>query len=198
MTASSAANFIPDFTASFALAQADSSTFVKALSPNEKLEQAYQQGLSHGQTETRTHYEKELADQEEQINLRLQQAKSEWEAEFADRFVSELTAGLQAVKDDIADGVAMVLRRYIDEQIQSQILDDLTSTLDTILRDETISTLEITGPSHLLDLIKERLLDSVTSIVWNESDVSEVQIKVDNTLLETRIGDWLARAGEMT
>lgn len=198
MNASSAANFIPDFTTSFEAAQSDSSPLAKAFSPTEMLEQSYQQGFSDGQTEARTQCDKELAEQEKQFNLRLQQTQSEWEAEFASRFVGELSAGLQTVKDEIADGVSAVLCRYVDEQIQSQILQDLTGTLDTILCDETISTIEITCPPHLRDLIKERLPDRITSVVWNESDESEVQIKVDSTLLETRIGDWLTRVRDAT
>lgn len=197
MSVSSAANFIPDFTICFESAQTEGARVVKAPDQGKLLEQFYQRGFSEGQAEATARYEEELAEKEQQFTHRLEEAQNEWKAELADDFISTLTLGLQGIKDDVADGVAMVLRRYIDEQTRLQMLQELTDALSAILNDETVSKIEISGAPGLLDLIKERLPDTVPAISWRENERAEVQVKVDSTVLETRISDWLSRIGEV-
>ncbi len=192
MSSSPAANFIPDFTASFETAEHGELRIAKPLSQAELIEQTYQQGFEAGQAEARARYEKEVINQSEQAAQILADAQEQWKAVFADRFINALKDGLRAVTDEVADGAVNVLQRYVAEWIRPQCLHELTDALNAILDDEAPTKIEISGPAEIIDHLRQQLLDIGPLVVWNETDTVEVRIRVDSTLLETRIESWLS------
>jgi hypothetical protein len=158
-----------------------------------EIEQAFARGLEQGQAAARATLEAKLAHEQKQFELAL---SAERQARQADalKFAAALAAGLVNLEQTIAQSVGRLLRPFLAARAHTQAVADLRAALEALLGKEPGIALTIAGPEHLLAGLRATLPETAISYVANSD--CEVRVTGNQTVLETRLGAWLAGLAE--
>lgn len=152
------------------------------------MQEAYRKGLEEGRTaalaESETMHAAEMA--------RHEAASAERMRLMASRLEARLDEGLDSVRHAVCDGVAQVLRPVVERSMQNEMLDIALSQLGTIITQDQILEILIEAPEAYHAAIGELLDGGKHRVVLKNSGDMDIHVRIDQTLFETRLGDWLA------
>jgi len=154
-----------------------------------EIDAAFARGVESGQAAARASLELTLQEQKRQFETRLT-AEGRAREEEAAKLAAALAAGLVSVERTIANAVGRLLRPFLAARVEAQVLADLHAALAALLRREPGITLTISGPEHLLAAFRAALPEAAISYLPNAS--SEIRVSSNDSILETRLGAWLA------
>ena len=101
-------------------------------------------------------------------------------------------AALSQLQSEIADGVARILKPFLVLSLRDQVLDALSETMRTVLKDDK-PLLKVSGPEDLLEALRERMGQDEASISYEAAPAVEVSVVADHTVIETRLKAWIDR-----
>jgi hypothetical protein len=73
---------------------------------------------------------------------------------------------------------------------------DLAESLTALRTQENTSHISVSGAADLLEALRVRLEGKLENITYRQSDACDVRVTVGQTVLETRVGAWMARIEE--
>lgn len=130
----------------------------------------------------RVEHERQLAAREAEIH------------EMASRAMAErLTAGLAELNTAIATHVSRVLLRFLEKRLRDRAVGELSETVASLVHGGEAVRVRISGPADLVDRLGAAVGD-IAAVEIEVSDVIDVTVVIDNTTVETRIGEWMQRA----
>ena len=97
-------------------------------------------------------------------------------------------------KTDIADVVARILRPLVGQKLAEEALAKLAQEIDKLLSSEDAIHLKISGPADLVFELRKNIPPNAIVTVLT-GDKPEVTVIANKTVIETRLGEWLARVG---
>jgi hypothetical protein len=154
-----------------------------------EIDAAFARGIEHGQAAARASLEAKLESHQKQFDLQLAAEREAREMEAA-KLAAALGAGLSSLEQSIADSVGRLLRPFLAARVHAQALAELRAALTALLRKEPGIALSIAGPEHLLAPLRAKMPEGAISYVANSD--CEVRVTANDTLLQTRLGAWLA------
>jgi len=105
---------------------------------------------------------------------------------------ASIHAGLASVGSEISDTVARLLAGFFEDRVKLEAMDKIAGELRSVVAERPLARLAIRGPQQWLDSLKQALERAgAANCRFEAADEIDVQITVDQTRLETRLGEWL-------
>ena len=150
---------------------------------------AFKEGVTAGRLEAERHFEERLRDLEATFVLHHAAALDEAH-ERANALSESITLAFAALKDDIAQPVARILAQIAFDAERKVAVEHMAAKLADMLSAEGIARIEIAGPDDLLSMIEGRMSANAMRLDLRRADTIDVRARIDETLLETRLGEW--------
>jgi hypothetical protein len=157
-------------------------------------EASYQKGLSEGRESAREAYAAAIDRQEEDYKFRIDQARRTWTETEGAEIVRQTTSAVTALKAEIEETVARILRPLVERRLVEEALAKLAVEIGKLLSDDDAIRLKICGPSDLVAQLGDQIASNIPVTVIAR-DQPEVTVFANKTVIETRLSECLARIG---
>ncbi|HJU31953.1 MAG TPA: hypothetical protein VJ740_10870, partial [Hyphomicrobiaceae bacterium] len=104
--------------------------------------------------------------------------------------------GMRDIEARTADAVARILKPFLAADLRHKAVCGLVETLSLLRTSDSAAAVSVTGPADLLDAVRAGLAGKLDNVSFHPGQACDVQVTVGRTVLETRLGSWLARVGE--
>ncbi|TCR63646.1 hypothetical protein [Bosea sp. BK604] len=204
----SAAEFIPSFDISEldiveitpdapapAIAPIELPSFLTKAPPREPapdLEQIFENGRAAGRVEAQLAAEEQLARLQSEHAAALESARQAWADEVATVLAAQVPQALDDVGERIADTVGRLLRPFLATELRAAASRALIEQITPLLSGTDGALVRVAGPQMLVETLR-RVFPPERAVSFEENDAAEVTILVGETMIETRIGAWIAR-----
>ena len=161
-----------------------------------RLAKAFGEGREKGRREA----EEALAEERRQIEERhaaeLAERERRWREETGRELGERIDEGLRRLEQALAEQLADILRPLMEEAARRMALERLGEEVRRMLAAEGGLKVRISGPVEMLEAMRERLGEDADGVVM-EPDETQARLvaHVDDTVIETRIGEWAATLG---
>lgn len=137
-----------------------------------------------------------LASERRQAEEKLLRERSRWIQEAAEKLSSDLRQGLQALEEKLSKSVARILVPFLSDILREQVLAELSQTLRSLLADDRVGKVSITGPEELLAALQQLLANEGSAFDYIIDEDSEIRVTADETILETQLKTWIGRMAD--
>jgi hypothetical protein len=96
----------------------------------------------------------------------------------------------------LAETTARILKPFLATEMHRRAIADLAESLTALRTQENTSHISVSGAADLLEALRVRLEGKLENITYRQSDACDVRVTVGQTVLETRVGAWMARIEE--
>ncbi len=165
-----------------------------------RIEEAYQRGLTAGRALERQEMEAQATVLSVDFERRLEETHRRFSAALAERLASELRAGVDGARLTISSHVATALVPFLRAGVTQAAVQSFVAELGDMVEMGDGMAVDITCPRELLEPLREALGEAMAkrgappgSVRCIPGDTSEIRVSLENTVLETRLADWLAR-----
>jgi hypothetical protein len=156
------------------------------------VDEAFTRGFESGQAAA----EARLAEQQALQARELAAAREAWAQQEGARLAEQLAAGFGEIEARLADVAARVLAPFISAELRGRAIAHLVESLKVLQAQEHGAAVKIAGAPDLLEALRARLDGKVENVSYHPSQAPDVQVTVGQTVLETRLGAWVARIQE--
>jgi hypothetical protein len=164
-------------------------------SVNARLAESHARGLAEGRAAAQAECAAKLDAQQQDFEQRLAAARQGWAATEGNALSEALVRAVKDLEARLAETAARVLRPFLETEIRRVAVAELVTTIEAILARDKAARVEIAGPDDLLGIVRARLPDTVPA-TFTSCDASDVRVTIDQTVLETRLGAWMAAIEE--
>lgn len=166
-----------------------------APSNSERIEQGRLRAFEDGREAARKELEDERARMAETLAQEIETARLAWRAQEGKRLAAAHWAAIESFETRCAQAVAAILRPFLTASAIGRVTDSLVANIEVLFASRTRSLFEISGPADLLDALREKFAERDAAIAWKPEDVIDVRVRVDDTIIETQLGDWMKALG---
>jgi hypothetical protein len=156
----------------------------------EQIEEAYQRGREEGFASAREAFEAELAEERRRLEQEMATGRSQWVQEVVERLERQIPAAFEAIEAQIAESISRVLRPAIFAAVREEMISSLAANLRKLRSGEGAPLITVSGPSELLDNLRERAPELENSIEFVPGQTVEVKAIADQTVLDSQIQAW--------
>lgn len=164
---------------------------------SEEIERRVEEAVAKVRAEERADAEwqltEALAEQARTLRAEQEQARKAWVEEQAGDIATQITERFAELGDQMGTAAARALRPFLVERLVDRSIDDLADCVRQLTTDSTVPAFEIAGPTDLLDRLAERLGDLTSGITFRPDDRADIVVTVGETMIETRLREWVAR-----
>ena len=96
----------------------------------------------------------------------------------------------------MADTTARILKPFLGAELQRRAIADLVESLTVLRAQEKAAVISVSGAADLLEALRARLEGKLDNVAYQPSQACDVRVTVGQTVLETRLGAWMARIEE--
>ncbi len=165
-----------------------------------RIEEAYQKGVAAGRVLERQEVDTQAAVLSVDFERRLEEAMRHYSSGLADRLAGELRAGIDSARLTISSHVATALVPFLRAGITRAAIESFVAELGEMVEMTDGMSVDVACPRELLEPLREALGDAMAkrgapagSVRCIPGDGSEIRVMLDNTVIETRLADWLSR-----
>jgi hypothetical protein len=176
---------------------------VEAEAPDDKaahsrrIEQGRLIAFEDGRQAERKELAEERARMREQLAAEVARERTRWAEEEAERLLLAHRDALADFETRCAQAVANILRPFLTELAIARVTDALVENLDALFAARAQTLFDISGPADLLDALRRKYADRDASIVFRPDESIDVRVRVDDTIIETRLGVWMEALGAL-
>ncbi|MDR6635855.1 hypothetical protein J2X72_004669 [Phyllobacterium sp. 1468] len=153
-----------------------------------KIQEAFVAGRESGQAEAAVLFEAEKIRLEREFQDQLAAAEVLFMQQTGARMAEQIGDGLLAISSDLSGSLAAVLTPLVEERLRERAVEAFAHEVKRMTKEFAAISMEISGPSHLLDVLRMRPeIDQMRCTFW-ESSQSELSMKLDDAVVETRLG----------
>ena len=157
-----------------------------------QVSEAHARGILEARAEAQVELDVALAKQAAEFESRLAAEREAWVAEQGSRLAQLVAAQLEDIEQRISQRVSLVLQPFIGEEIRDKAVRELSEVLDGMLAKGDYAKISVSGPQDLVAAMETRLGGSHPGISFLPGEAVDVVVVADETILETRIGAWVA------
>jgi hypothetical protein len=165
-----------------------------------RLQEAYERGVAAGRAQERQGIEAQSAELAIDFERRLEEAKSRFSKLLAERLAGELRTGIDAARSAISTHAATALVPILRASLTQAAIASFTSELGDMVELTEAMTIDVQCPRELLEPVREALGEAMGkrgappgSVRCVPGDTAEVRVKINDTVIETRLAGWLSR-----
>jgi len=159
--------------------------------PHDAIAEAVARGRREAEAAAELKFERLLAEERADLELRLAEKEEYWRKEVAEVLAGALTGGLKRIETSISDEAARALARFLPGAIRERALGELSQTLAALLADRAATRIVISGPALLVERLRPLLAEHEVEIVPDAR--ADVTVKIDDTVIETCMSAWVRR-----
>lgn len=154
----------------------------------------YEKGFAEGLAQAKAGCDAGLARREEEYKLSIEATRKRWAETEGATLARQIEEAVAALKADIADAAARILRPLVAQELTGAALAKLSSEIEKLLSHDDAINLKISGPGDLVFELRKRIPPNAAVTVL-AGDKPEVTVFANKTVIETRLGEWLERIG---
>lgn len=168
-----------------------------------QLQESYARGYEDGEAKARSEAEAQAAELAADFDRQLEEAKRALGQDIAKRLAVELRGGIERAEARLAAHVAAVLMPVLETALAESATRGLVDEIGGMLRSRQSMTIEVSGPEPLVDRVRqtieasEMLKAAITDIRFSSGPGPEVRVTLADSIVETRLTEWLARIKEV-
>jgi len=156
-----------------------------------QLRDAHARGILEGRAAAQAEYDAMMAAQAAKFEQKLAMERATWSQGEGERLAALMAGAAQEIEQRIAAQVSRVLKPIIIGKIGVQSVEELSKELGEIVSKGDFRAITISGPEDLLSAMRARFADQ-PGITFSADGGVDLSVRVDETILETRIGAWAA------
>ncbi len=160
------------------------------------IEAAHAKGFESGKAAAEAQLASKLEESEALHRTTLAAAREAWTRDESGRMAEEFAKGLHDLEQRLADATARILKPFLAAQLRKRAIAELADSLAVLRARDEGATICVAGAPDLLDALRARLDGSLGNITYRPNTASDVRVAVGQTVLETRVGAWMARIEE--
>ncbi|TXR47200.1 hypothetical protein [Phyllobacterium endophyticum] len=153
-----------------------------------KIKEAFVAGREAGQAEAAVLFEAEKVRLEREFEDQLAAAEALFMQQTGARLTREMVDGLASISADISASLAAVLSPFIEEKLRERSVNAFVEEVERMTKGLAAINLEISGPPHLLDVLRMRSEIDQSRFTLTEANQSELCLRLDEAVVETRLG----------
>ena len=134
-----------------------------------------------------------FAKERDAFDQRLEALRATWVEEEGTRIAQVIQQDIESSIGKIRDAIGHVLAPFLTDSARTRSLEDFIETVRSAALDEANPLIELRGPPDLLEVTKERLSREQISLRTVETDSVDIAAKINSTLIETRMEEWVQR-----
>lgn len=160
------------------------------------IDEAFAKGFESGKAAAQAEIAGKLAEQDALHQKDLAAAREAWTQLESGRLAEQLAKGLEALEGRLADTAARILRPFLAAEMHRRAIADLAESLAALRTQEKTAEIVVSGAGDLLAALRARLDGKIDSVTYRQADSCDVRVEVAQTVLETRVGAWMAQIEE--
>lgn len=165
-----------------------------------RVQEAYQKGLAAGRALEREAAEAQSAELAVDFDRRLEESRGAFSTALAESLAVELRTGIDAASARISAHVATALVPFLREGLTQAAITSFVKELGDMIDTTGSLAIEVACPRDIVDPLRERLAEAMAargapagSIRCLPGDTTDIRVTLDDTVIETRLADWLSR-----
>ncbi len=129
-------------------------------------------------------------------DLRVQHAAEleQMEAAHNNEIMSQLQDLQSGLIDQVADKLEFMLVQSLEQLLQQRLssasIEQLVSDIKHAIKTEAIDRIKLSGPANLTNAVSTALAGGTCQIDVEQSDSTDLVVRLNEQILSTRIGDW--------
>lgn len=155
--------------------------------------EAYERGRADGVAIASAEYEVKLNELVEQHKRELVQTREHWDREFGASIWARMAEDFNSIREALAEDTARALVPFLGRQIEDQAVLKLVASVADVVSTEKATKLEVSGPEKLIEGFQAAFPDDRLDVSYTKIEQSEIRIVVDQTVIETRLSEWMAK-----
>lgn len=160
------------------------------------LEQARADGEAAGRAAALREQEARSVAEAESFAVRLLAEREAWRETEAERLAASFAGALAEREQALAAQIARLLTPFIGARMADEVWRSLCAAVDGLMAQGAAATLRADGPADLVEALRTRCAALGVTIEARESDKADVTIRSDDSVVETRLGAWIAMLDE--
>jgi hypothetical protein len=156
------------------------------------LEQARADGEAAGRAAALREQEARSVAEAESFAVRLLTERETWRETEAERLAASFAGALAEREQALAAQIARLLTPFIGARMADEVWRSLCAAVDGLMAQGAAATLRVDGPADLVEALRTRCAALGVTIEARESDRADVTIRSDDSVVETRLGAWIA------
>lgn len=158
-----------------------------------RLDEAHTRGVLEARAEAEHTYAAAHDAREKEFASLIESERKRWALDEAQRLSDLLGAGLREIETSLADCVTRVLRPVVSAGVRRGAVESLANTLREMIASGSYARFKVSGPEDLVRALSDKLGALHEAVHFETSNgVVDVVVHADETVLETRIGAWVA------
>ena len=165
-----------------------------------RLQDSYQQGVAAGRAQERQQIETETAELSIDFERRLEEVRRVFSKALAEQLADEVRTGIERARLAISTHVATALVPFLRAGVTKAAVASFVAELSDMVELTEGMAIDVACPRELVEPLREALGDAMGrrgappgSVRCIPGDVAEVRVKINDTVIETRLADWLSR-----
>ena len=166
-------------------------------SEEDRLQAEFGRGLAEGDARTRAHYEA-LLEKEREVHAKLlEEERLRFDMREAANVSAAIEGFLNVMEQRISYSLARLLQPFLDEQITEKLVSAFADNLRQLTQDDTGVLIRLRGPQNLIMQVMDHLPALQDRIQTEIADQPELVALIDETTIETRLGQWLCQLDDL-
>lgn len=129
----------------------------------------------------------------EAFDQKLEAARATWVEQQGAKVADVIHKDIQACEENLRDALSRLLKPFLTHRALKQSLDDFVEAVGSVVADQANPVIELQGPADLLEVVCERLSREGVAIRATENDGADLVARINSTLIETRMDEWVRR-----
>lgn len=109
----------------------------------------------------------------------------------------EMTAMRATITAAVTSATARILGPVLSADMHARSMAQLAETLKTALEDVEATRVRVTGPAVLYEALCQAAGETAQHFEFAESDATDLTVRIDDRLFETRFAEWSAAMEEI-
>jgi hypothetical protein len=160
------------------------------------IDEAYTKGFESGKTAAEAQIASRIVERDTLHQNELASAREAWTQLESGRLAEQLMQGLEALEARLADTTARILKPFLAAEMHRRAIADLAESLAVLRTQDKTAVISVSGAADLLEALRACLEGKLENVTYHQSDACDVRVTVGQTVLETRVGAWMARIEE--
>lgn len=167
------------------------------ISEEERLRGEYERGLGEGQARMRAHYEPLLEQVREEQSKQLEEERIRFDMREAANVSAAIDGFMNVMEQRISYSLSKMLQPFLSEKITAQLVAAFAENLRQLTQEGDDKMIRLSGPDNLVQQVLEQLPSLRERIEVQSAEQVELVALLDETTIETRLGQWLGQLTDL-
>lgn len=156
-------------------------------------EEMRQSILDEGRAVATAEFEALIESERAEFQERLQAERSAWASEEGRRLGEQFNQAINELANGLESNLERILEPFVIQGVRKEMLSSLLAQLRLLLADHERPVIQLSGPMDLLEAVCAELNGADVATIVTEVGGVDVKARLDSTLIETSIEEWITR-----